>query len=400
MKKKLVSALVILSLVAVGIFYFLTTGNIGAKYSTSKAEKREIEKYVEEAGTISSKDIRSYYGNSVNKVAKLEVELGDYVKEGQLLIKFEDNMDIEIQKVKKQIEALEALYSEALSGADFESINSIRIEISSIKSSIDLAEKNKNRIEELYKNGAVSEKELEQAINNLEQLKNRLLSAQNSYNHLMKGLSESMKRKYEAEIDVLILSLEGIERSRENFTIYADFDGVITELNTFEGDIPSVGLKILEVQNSLKKIILVDFMSEDALNIEPGMRVKVDDQRLGINIDKLKIGKIHPKAFITFSELGVKENRQTIEIDLLDSGKNLPFGLKVDVKVMIEEPRQALFIPEGAVYESAMKKYVKVMEQGKPVEKEVITGIESNNFIEIKEGLHEGEEVIINYENR
>src|SRR6056297_289992 len=143
MKKKLIIALALLTVAAVGIFYFLTAGNVGTKYNTVEVEKGELEKYIEEDGIISSKNIRSYYGNSTSKIEKLEVELGDNVKEGQLLIKYEDNTDIEIQKVEKQIEALEATYNEALSGADFESINNVKIEISSIRSSIEFAEESK-----------------------------------------------------------------------------------------------------------------------------------------------------------------------------------------------------------------------------------------------------------------
>jgi len=398
MKKKLVIALVILTFLAIAIFYFLTTGSIGTKYDTTEVKKGEIEKYVEEVGTISSKNIRSYYGNSINRVEKLGVNLGDYVKEGQLLIKFENNIEIEIQKVTKQIEALEATYNEALSGADFESINSVKIEIAGIKSSISLAEENKSRIEALYENKAATEIELEQTINNLELLKNRLASLQNNYNQLVKGLSENMKKKYEAEIDVLLLSLENLEKNKEHSIIYADFDGIITDLNTYEGDTPSVGIKILEIQDPLEKTLQIDFMAKDVINMKPGMRAEVQDQDLGVYIDSLQIERIYPKAFITFSKLGVEENRQTVEIDLLESGSNLSFGLKVDAKVMIEESKEVLLIPEEALYEKDMKKYVKVLEDKNPIEREVTTGIETNHFIEIIQGLDEGETVILNYE--
>ena len=195
MNKKLIIALLILSLVAAGIFYFLTMGNIGSKYNTAEVEKGQVEKFVDEVGTISSKNVRNYYGNSVSRIEKMELELGDYVKKGQLLIKFDDNIDLEIQKVEKQIEALKATYSEALSGADLGSINSAKTKIASIKSSIDLANENKNIIEELYKNGAAAESELKQAVHNLEQLQNDLSVAQNNYNQLKRTFS-----KYEEKI--------------------------------------------------------------------------------------------------------------------------------------------------------------------------------------------------------
>ena len=101
-----------------------------------------------------------------------------------------------------------------------------------------------------------------------------------------------------------------------------------------------------------------------------------------------------------YSELGVEENRQRVEIDLPQSNQELSFGLKVETRVMIEEPKKALFIPEDAVYEKDLKKYVEVLEDKKPVEREVVTGIESNDNIEIKEGLKEGEKVILIYEKK
>ncbi|MDY0236894.1 MAG: HlyD family efflux transporter periplasmic adaptor subunit [Gudongella sp.] len=400
MNKKLIIALVILLVVAAGIFYFLTMGNIGTKYNTAEVEKGQVEKFVDEVGTISSKNIRNYYGNSLSRVEEMDLELGDYVKKGQLLIKFEDNIDLEIQKVEKQIEALKATYNEAQSGSDFGSINSAKIKIAGIKSSIDLANENKSIIEELYKNGAAAESELKQAVYNLEQLQNDLLVAQNSYNQLGKGLSANMKAKYEAEIDVLILSLETLEKSKNNSLIYADFDGVITELNTFEGDTPSAGLMILEIMDPLEKIIVVDFMVKDALLIETGMKAEVNDLDLGIRIDNIEVQKIHPKSFTVYSELGVEENRQRVEINLPQSNQELSFGLKVDTRVMVEEPREAIFIPEDAIYEKNLKKYVEVLEEKKPVEREVVTGIENNNNIEIKEGLEEGEQVILIYEKK
>ncbi|SHJ50564.1 HlyD family secretion protein [Dethiosulfatibacter aminovorans DSM 17477] len=396
MKKKLIITLVIFSAVAAGIFYLLTARNIGEKYVTVEIEKGEIVKYVEETGTVSSGNIRSYYGNSLRKVETIEVELGDHVEEGQLLIKFEDNSDTEIQKVEKQIEALEATYKEALSGTDFESINNAKLEISRIRSSIALAKENKDRMEELYSKGVVAEIELENAVNDLEQLQNSLAVAQNSYNLLAKGLSENMRTKYEAEIDVLLLSLEILEKEREDSMVYADFDGIVTEMDTFEGDIPYAGLKILEIQDPSVKNVLVDFMAEDALLVKAGMEATVADEDLNLEIGNLKVEKVHPKAFIVFSELGVEENRQRVEINLPESSQ-LPFGLKVGTKIIIEESKESLLIPQDAVYEENMKDYVDVLVDGGPVQREVVTGMTDNGRVEIKEGLEEGEKVILKY---
>ena len=397
MKKKLVIAFVVFTAVAVAIFYFLTVGNVGRRYNTAQVEKGELGRFVQDSGRVSSRNIRKYYGNSANKVESLKVQLGDQVRSGQLLIEFEDNLDLEIKKVEKQIEALEATYSDATSGTNIESINSAKIEIARINGNIELATKNRDRIQELYNNGAVSLVELEQAQNNLAQLQSSLGVAQNNYNQLIKGVSGSTRKRYEAEIDVLLLTLESLEKSRDDSKIYSDINGIVTEVNTFAGDVPSAGLMILEIQDPSDKVVLVDFMVEDALLIEPGMRALIVDEKLGVDMDNLEVGRVYPKAFITMSELGVQENRQTVEIGLPQNAGNLSYGLELRTRVIVDESEETLLIPKAAVYVRNGNNYVQVLEDGKPIEKEIVTGLEDGNRIEVTEGLAEGEEVVLNY---
>ena len=399
MKKKVLIPVLILSIVGIAIVYFLTTGNIGTKYNTVEVKIGALEKYVEEVGIIRSRNIRQYYSSGLGKVEDITIELGDKVNKGQLLVKFEDNFDLEIQKVEKQIEALEATYSGILQGTDIQSINNAKIEISRIKSSLDLALKDKERIEELYNNGAVPLVELERAINSFDQLSSALAIAQNNYSQLTKGVSLSSKKKYEAEIDILLLTLEGLQRNRDNSAIIADIDGVITELKTFVGDSPYPGSMIIEIQDPKNNVVAVDFMVEDAFKINEGMKASLEDSLLDIQVDNLKVDKKYPKAFTTVSVLGEKENRQTVEINLPETEGEFTYGIEVNTRVVIEETKDAILVPKGSVYQLNSNNYVKILENGKPVEREITIGLEMNDQVEVKAGLTEGDLVILNYQD-
>ncbi len=196
----------------------------------------------------------------------------------------------------------------------------------------------------------------------------------------------------------MLISIEILEKSREDSSIYADIDGIVTELNTFEGDKPSVGLMIMEIQDTTDKVVLVDFMVEDAIRIKTDSEAEIEDLDLDITIDNLKVDKVYPKAFLTLSELGVEENRQTIEIGLPSSDTILPFGLEVQTKVLLDTPRQLLLVPVGAVVEEDSMQYVEVLEDGKVVEREITTGVRIDGNIEVVTGLVEGEEVVLNYQ--
>ncbi len=141
-------------------------------------------------------------------------------------------------------------------------------------------------------------------------------------------------------------------------------EGIVTELNTFQGDTPTIGSMIIEIQDPTEKVVLVDFMAEDARRVRPDMKAEIQDPNLDIHIDDLKVNKVYPKAFVSLSELSVEENRQTVEIGLPKSLEALAYGLEVETKVMIEAPREALLVPDGAVIWKKAKQYVKVLEDG------------------------------------
>jgi HlyD family secretion protein len=395
MKKKLIIGIIILVVVAAAGLYYFTQGTDGEDYETALAEIGSIEKHIEEIGEIASKNVRSYYGNGTNEIENLYVEIGDIVDEGDLLLEYDNTIDLEIEKINKQIEALEATYNEAVSGADFEQINTAKLEIENIKNSLEYAEENLQTVEELYKNDAATEKEYKDAQKSVEQLENQLAIGQNQYSLLVKGLSGNVRDRYEAEIEVLALSLKILEESREKFNIYADFNGIITELDTFKGDMPLAGKKILEVQEYNNIRAYGDFIVEDAVKINEGMEVEIYSDDIGINIKNLSIEKIHPKAVSKLSELGIEQKRVMVEITLPKEHENLIIGSKVNIKIKIDDKDNILIVPEEAVYEKNEKTYVEVLENGEPKEVEVVLGIENEDFIEIIDGLEGGQEVIL-----
>ncbi len=395
MKKKLIIGVAILIVVAASGIYYLTQSTDGEDYDTGLVEVGSIEKHIEETGEIASKNIRSYYGNGTNEIENLYVEIGDTVNKGDLLLEYDNTIDLEIEKINKQIEALEATYNEAVSGADFEQINTAKLEIESIKNNLEYGKENLETIEELYENDAATEKEYKDAENRVEQLENQLAIAQNQYSLLVKGLSGNVRNRYEAEIEVLALSLKILEENKEKFNIYADFDGIITELDTFQGGMPLAGKKILEIQEINNLRAYGDFIVEDAVKISEGMDVEIYNNDIDLRLENLKIEKIHPKAVSKLSELGIEQKRVTIEVNLPQEHKDLIIGSKITIRIKIDGKQNILIVPEEAVYEKNERTYVEVLENGEPKEIEVTTGIENDDYIEIIEGLQEGPEVIL-----
>jgi len=70
-------------------------------------------------------------------------------------------------------------------------------------------------------------------------------------------------------------------------------------------------------------------------------------------------------------------------------------GMTADLDIIIAKAENVLCIPKEAVMDQDSGAAVMIMEDGKPVSRPVITGLEDEVKVEVKEGLKEGDEVII-----
>lgn len=65
--------------------------------------------------------------------------------------------------------------------------------------------------------------------------------------------------------------------------------------------------------------------------------------------------------------------------------------MNVGLKIIIKESKNVLFVPNDVIQNVDNKKRVIVMQDGKPVQREVKTGSNNRDFTEILSGLKEGE---------
>jgi HlyD family secretion protein len=105
-----------------------------------------------------------------------------------------------------------------------------------------------------------------------------------------------------------------------------------------------------------------------------------------------KVGNVVPSV----------KNGTIIFTVLLDDNRNevLRSGLKVDVYVINAIQENALRIANRSYYTGPGEYDLWVVSNGEAVKRRVMLGESSYNYVEVKEGLHEGETVIISDMNR
>ena len=394
-KKKIIIAAVVAAVVLGGAYYASVMSSTGGEdFVTEPVHKGNISKYLEENGEILSTNINTFYSDGMKKIKAINVEVGDMVKKGDVLIEFDSTIDLEVERINKEIKVLEAIYSEAVKDVDFETLNGIKLQIQGLRNSLAIAREEYDKAVALYNENVMTKSDVNLAENTVLQLENQIAVLNNQYNQAAKGVSGNIRDQYEAQIESLAISLDILERNRDSYQLKSNFDGTVTELEGFEGSIPVMGSLILEVQDESSLAVYADFLVDEAAQLNEGMGVDIENEDLNLEINDLKISKIYPKAVSKVSELGIEQKRVKIKIDLDEEIGSLTLGSTVDVIVNTENRTGVLYVNKDAVYEKEGKDYVTVIEGGMEVEKEVEKGLETDDYFEIISGLSEGEELL------
>lgn len=378
-------------IVIIFIIASLLLGGQTDQPETSKVRPGSIKKTVEETGTVFSKRVNTFYSDMSQRVETLNVSVGDRVKKGDIILVYENNYDLEIERANKQIESITASYNESVKGADFQEISNLKLNISTIETNLNFARSNLEKIKTLYENNAVSQVEYDEAKNNVTILENQLQEANNNYSKIIQGVSANVKKEYEAQIDEVMIQIKILEKNMEQASIKAEFDGVITELNVHQGSMTQAGVPTVEIQDDKNLGIYVEVLAEDAIEVTKGMAFNIiDDDEV---IKELQVSRVYPKAQAKISDLGVEQKRVRIEADLNDAGYKL--GSEVDVEIVLKEKNNVLLVDKDAVYEKDNIKYVTVLSGKNEIETEITTGIEDDKYVEVLSGLSENDTVLI-----
>ncbi len=393
LKKKYVILTILLVFVFIIAFSALSGGQNSYENKTSKIKSGTIQNTLEETGTVYSKRVNTFYSDMSQRVKVLNVSVGDKVKKGDIILTYENNYDLEIERANKQIEAITATYNETVKGADFQKISNMKLNISTVETNLGFARNNFEKTKVLYENNAISEVEYKEAENNVIALENQLQEAKNNYDLMMQGVSSNVKKQYEAQIEEIMVQIKILEQNIEQASVKAEFDGIITELNVNQGGMTQPGVPVVEIQDENSLGIYVEVLAEDAVKTVTGMPFVIGNEKEN---RELKINRIYPKAKASVSDLGVEQKRVRIEADLED-GMEFKIGAEVDVVIVLEEKKDVLLVDRDAVYEKNQKEYVTVIEGGKEIEKEVTTGLKNDEYAEVTSGLNENEVVMIEY---
>lgn len=449
--KKILLWIIIVVLVAAGLW--ACAGNSDSQVNlveTMTLQIGSIEELVSVSGTVQSEEIKTYFAPVSGKLAEVNIEAGDVVKAGDMLITYHmDDLEEALEKaelqytldnssyqnsladnkeaqaklteantnipvLEKQIADEEANVknlSEALEAVQANKVNTLAYQSLQLQNELISLESdpigNAERIEEIQISLQCiqTQTQLIETTGEEADLQKQLNEAQERLNGYEEYLAEMKAQKQEASATVLSdlqkdnlsvseqLNLMTYEAAKEDYEIAgegicADFSGVITELAAIEGMPVMEDAQLLTLASNEKVRVTVTVGTYDLARMAVGQKADIeiaDRDYTGY------ITKINHMATQNLS--GVTQLSAEVHIDNPD--EYIYLGLDAKVKIHAAEASEVLLLPIAAIYADKAGDFVYVEENGVAVRRNIVTGISSTEYIEVKEGLTAQDKVIV-----
>ena len=180
-------------------------------------------------------------------------------------------------------------------------------------------------------------------------------------------------------------SLELLRKNKENFTVKAPVNGMLSSFNPILGESYTQGQPIgkMDVLDGYKLVADVDeyYISK----LREGLKGRVAVNAKNCNI---KISKIYPE---------VKSGQFKVELffEKENLSKDIKRGMSLKTRVLLSGNTKALLISKGLFYQSSNGKWAFVLNsENKAIKRKIKIGRENPYYYEVLEGLKEGDKVI------
>ncbi|MDR2148943.1 MAG: efflux RND transporter periplasmic adaptor subunit [Tannerella sp.] len=235
-----------------------------------------------------------------------------------------------------------------------EYVNGIALE--SKKLSLDIAEQEQGKQKELYEKGGVT----------LSEMRNTEVRVTNA--------------RYE---------LENAHISLDKMNIRAPFNGIIVTLPHYTpGSSVPQGSSMVGVMDYSKMYVDINQPESNIGYVHANQSVYITHYTLPGDTLKGVISELSP---------AISAETRTFKGKILIDNNKLKIhpGMFVKADIVVDRADSAIIIPKNVILSNRNRKYVYIVEKNTAVIRNIITGLEDEDNIEVKEGLNESDNLII-----
>ncbi len=357
----------------------------GLEVQTAKVSRQEIVQKVSATGKIQPKTQIKISADVSAKIKKLGVVEGQWVEKGAFLV------GLDRERYLAAVESAEA------------NVRSGQANATLVRQNLDRAQKEAARSKELLARELESQSDFD--------------AKQTAWQ-----VEEARHKSAIEQVEQARASLKQARDDLSKTTIYAPMSGTVSELNKEQGEI-ALGSQfqadvILVIADLSEMEAQVNVDENDIVSIRAGQAAEIQADALLAEPLKGNVAEISSSANRMASGTTEQKTEFEIKIGITSPPKTLRPGMTTSADIVTNTNPRALSVPLQCVALRTVDQLVRkgekrkdaearfkpdrdgfvevvfVIENGKAIARQVKTGIQSDELIEILEGLKEGEEVV------
>ncbi len=336
----------------------------------------------------------------VGKVASIGVEKGDKVKQGQVLVRLEDDeYRAQVQQAKGNLMMLQARLSELVNGSRPEEIARARADVDQSRADLENAKVNLDRVKKLVQEGVLARQNLDDAQARYDSQAARTSSLQRTLDLAKIGTRQEQIDAVKGQIEQAKGALAFAETQLENTLIKAPVSGTILERNVEKGEFVTTGF----VGDRGAKGYVVSLADLSYLQVELDI-----NQNDFAKLDRKQTAVVTTDAFpdrkydAVIDEISPEANRQKatvqVKVKILNPDDYLRPEMNSTVAFIAKDQpaktavaKPVITVPSGSIRDNA----VFIVAEERAVRRAVKTAGTTSQGVRIEDGLIGGEDVIV-----
>jgi membrane fusion protein (multidrug efflux system) len=318
--------------------------------NVGRVETAAVREEILITGSLKPKEQVDITAKATGRIEKLTVQIGDFVKRGDMIAALED---AELQQQIKRAMAAQGV---------------VQATMAQRRAELSRAEAELKRAEILLSDGLISRQDYDAQRTNLQVVQAQL------------ELAKAQEQQTEADINELRIQLE-------QRIIYAPMGSFVAQRFVDQGALVSPATPIVRLVNLATMVTLASVPEREMGKLRVGAPAKVNVDALSDQTFSAQMSRISPV-------LDAATRSALVEVEIPNPDSRLKAEMFARVTLDLSTTRQALVVPREALVYRGQQAGVYIVEQKRPVFRPIDTGLMQGDKVEILTELRPGAEIV------
>lgn len=380
--------------------------------------KKTLRLYTEQPGRVEPYEQTPILSKIAGYIEDVQVDLGDTVKKGQLLISISAPEYFEQVNQKQAIYAqckAQVLQTQAAFSAAEASTKSAQAAVAEMRAKLAKCEADvtrwtseSTRIQQLVQNGSVTSKVADETLSELQAAQatkqETLAAIETAIAKEQEAIAKTAIAKTdieasEARQNVAMADIELAEAMYNYTKIYSPFDGVVTSRDVHTGHYVQPagspnGAALLTIADIKRVRVFVNIPESDAQWLDAGFSNRDAGDTVQLNLGSPASKTIQSRITRSSFQLDRQSRTMTVEIELDNTDLRVLPGSFVTAKILLEERPDAITLPITAIVKNNESTHCCTVIDGKIQHAPVTLGLRVGEEVQILTGL-DGNELVV-----